>query len=253
MGMKDGFSLDFTVPDPDGYVWDFDKAECRARALKVVRTQKPHMLIGSPECTPFSTLQNLNMRTPVGCAQVLEGRRRGEVHLNFCRDLYVEQMSGGRHFLHEHPLTAASWTVDAIKDLAQSPLVHSVVAHMCAFGMKSKDRKGEGYANKPTKFLTSSIELAKMLNKQCPGGHRHVHLVEGKARAAAVYPRNLCRAVCRGTVRQARMDASDMICMKCTDTGQGEVCNIEHEEPNWQQHFDDFTGKELIKDMVEEA
>ena len=63
MGMRGGFSLDFTVPGPDGYVWDFDKAECRSRALKLVRKVKPYMLIGSPECTPFSTLQNLNMRT----------------------------------------------------------------------------------------------------------------------------------------------------------------------------------------------
>ena len=97
------------------------------------------MLIGSPECTPFSNLQNLNMITPEGCGQVLEGRRHGDVHLAFCRDLYVEQMSSGRHFLHEHPLVATSRTVDSIKDLAASPLVHSVVAHMCAFGIKSED------------------------------------------------------------------------------------------------------------------
>ena len=77
MGMRGGFSLDFTVPDLDGYIWDFGKAECRARALKLVRTQKPHMLIGSLECTPFSALQNLNMRTPVGCAQLIEGRALG--------------------------------------------------------------------------------------------------------------------------------------------------------------------------------
>ena len=66
MKMRGGFSLDFTVPGKDGYIWDFDKAECRTQALRLVQKQKPYMLIGSPECTPFSALQNLNMRTPEG-------------------------------------------------------------------------------------------------------------------------------------------------------------------------------------------
>ena len=253
MHMNGGFSLDFTVPDKSGYIWDFDQAECRDKAMRLVKETKPYMLIGSPECTPFSSLQNLNMRTPEGCAKVLEARSRGEVHLQFCRDMYVEQMRCGRHFLHEHPLTATSWTVDAIKTLAESPLVHSVVAHQCAFGLKSRDKRGEGFAKKPTRFLTSSIELAKTLDRQCPGGHRHVHLVEGRARAAAIYPPGLCKAVCKGTLRQARMDASDMFCIECKDTGVGEICNVEHEEPNWQRYYDDLTGKELVREMVEAA
>ena len=72
--MRGGFSLDVTVPDKHGYIWDFDKPECRARAIKLIRKQRPYMIIGSRECTPFSTLQNLNMRTPEGCASVLEAR-----------------------------------------------------------------------------------------------------------------------------------------------------------------------------------
>ena len=52
MGMRGGFSLDFTTPEPDGYVWDFDLHECRKRALRLVRETCPYMLIGSPECTP---------------------------------------------------------------------------------------------------------------------------------------------------------------------------------------------------------
>ena len=81
MGMKSGFSLDFTTPEPDGYVWDFEKHECRKRALKLVRTVKPYMLVGSPECTPFSQIQNLNMRTSEGKEKVMKARARGEKHL----------------------------------------------------------------------------------------------------------------------------------------------------------------------------
>ena len=49
------------------------------------------------------------------------------------------------------------------------------------------------------------------------------------------------------------MDAADMVCMECKDTGSGDVCNVEHEEPGWQRYFDDLTGKELIREMVEAA
>ena len=108
MGMRGGLSLDFTTPEPCGYVWDFNKVKCRNRAMKSVKTIKPYMLIGSPECIPFSQIQNLNMRTPEGKEKVMKERAQG-VHLEFCRKLYMKQLRGGRYFLHEHPLTAASW------------------------------------------------------------------------------------------------------------------------------------------------
>ena len=100
MGMRGGFSLDFTTPEADGYVWDFNKVECRNKAMKLVKRTKPYMLVGSPECTPFSTIQNLNMRTPAGYDKVMAERAQGEVHLEFCRQLYMEQVRGGRYFLH---------------------------------------------------------------------------------------------------------------------------------------------------------
>ena len=75
MGMKGGFSLDFTTPESDGYVWDFGLHECRQRAFKMVRETRPYTITGSPECTPFSTIQNMNMRSPEGKAKV-EGSRR---------------------------------------------------------------------------------------------------------------------------------------------------------------------------------
>ena len=147
MGMKGGFSLDFTTPEPDGYVWDFERHECRKRALNLVRTVKPFMLVGSPECTPFSQIQNLNMRTPEGREKVMKARARGEKQLEFCRKLYMEQLRNGRYFLHEHPHTAASWQVESMVKLRNCPAVHTVEAHMCAFGMRSKRQARRGFCH----------------------------------------------------------------------------------------------------------
>ena len=84
LGMKGGVSLDLTVPARDGYIWDFSRKHCRDKAMEIINEQKPLFLKLSPECTPYSQNQNLNMRTPAGKAKVDEARRRGDVHLLFC-------------------------------------------------------------------------------------------------------------------------------------------------------------------------
>ena len=67
---------------------------------------------------------------------------------------------------------------------------------MCQFGMKSRDAEGEGWAKKPTTLMTNSLDMFKTLSKRCtPGTHRHVPLMEGRAKAAALYPKDLRQAV----------------------------------------------------------
>ena len=69
LGMRGGVSLDLMVPASDGYIWDFSRKHCRDKALDIVGDQKPLFLMLSPECTPYSNIQNLNMRTPMGKAK----------------------------------------------------------------------------------------------------------------------------------------------------------------------------------------
>ena len=102
----------------------------------------------------------------------------------------------------------------------------------CAYGLTSKDKEGEAPARKPTKFLTDSIALQRALSKKCQGCFRHVQLVEGRASAAQVYPRELCRAVTKGIIEQAKMDSNDIFSMVCQDLVDGcyEINHIQHDE-----------------------
>ena len=77
LGTKGGVSLDLIVPANDGYVWDFSRQHCKDRATQIVNDKRPLFLMMSPECTPYSNIQNLNMRTPAGKANVELARRRG--------------------------------------------------------------------------------------------------------------------------------------------------------------------------------
>ena len=123
-GLRGGFSLDLTTPGPDGYVWDFTKAECRARAWKLIKEKAPFLIIGSPPCTAFSSLQNFQRCKPGGDAKVDKAMEEAKVHIEFCMKIYRYQLRKGRYFLHEHPQTAKSWRLECVEELARSPLVY---------------------------------------------------------------------------------------------------------------------------------
>ena len=53
-----GFAFDLTIVDPDdGEPWDFCSQSKRDKARRLIREQRPILLIGSPMCTQFSTWQ----------------------------------------------------------------------------------------------------------------------------------------------------------------------------------------------------
>ena len=75
-----------------------------------IRRQRPYIVIGSPPCTVFSRLNEgwsyRRMRPEEGHRRKVEGR----VLLEFSVQVYRMQLAAGRHFLHEHPQSASSWS-----------------------------------------------------------------------------------------------------------------------------------------------
>ena len=83
--------------------------------------------------------------------------------------------------------------------LAKHPLTHVVVADQCMYGLLSPTPGGgELPAMKPTRFLTSSPEMAARLSTRCSKDHQHQQLVGGQAAAAAFYPLKLIKAMLLG-------------------------------------------------------
>ena len=241
MGLRKGFSLDFTTRRANGQRWDFSLPSCRREAMKLINELRPYCVIGSPPCTAWSNLQNLNKCRPGGAQKVEEAQQRAKIHLDFSAKVYRAQMRAGRYFIHEHPQSASSWKVASIQELADSPMVVKAYANMCAFGMMSKDKEGPGPVLKPTLFLTNSAEVRRELAQKCKGCSRHVQLMEGRASAAQVYPPALCRAVCRGIIGQARLDAHDLMSVKCVGGRDDinhlmEINAVEHEANDWQRY-----------------
>ena len=97
-GLRPGEAMDLTTG------WDFNREDHRLKAEQYIDEHMPLAVIGSPPCTPFSQLQNLNPDTP-------DSRRKwkeGVEHMKFVIRLYRKQIDGGRAFLHEHLAHAKS-------------------------------------------------------------------------------------------------------------------------------------------------
>ena len=48
MGLQPGYALDLTSRAPDGRFWDFSKARDRLKCWRLLRRDRPYLLIGSP-------------------------------------------------------------------------------------------------------------------------------------------------------------------------------------------------------------
>ena len=192
-------ALDLRTHKPDGSPWDFNLASDRQLALQLLDELKPVWVIGSPPCTAFSKL-NLNLNFPkMPPEKVKEKVAEGVRHLHFVISIYKKQLDAGRHFLHEHPQGASSWTDPWMLKLLRLPGVHTAVADQCMYGLVTHTASGNWVAaKKPTKFATSSVQMASRLGTRCDKQHVHEPLLGGRAAAAALYPLPLITEILRG-------------------------------------------------------
>ena len=118
-GLVQGSALDLT----NG--WDFDLEDHRKQAWKLVTSEQPFLIIGSPPCTLFSLLQELakaqHGHNAVRVQNFNEKMRKATAHVEFCITLYRYQLKVGKHFVHEHPWSARSWLLESMKSLEKGP------------------------------------------------------------------------------------------------------------------------------------
>ena len=140
------------------------------------------------------------------------------------------------------------------------------------YGLKSRDQEREGPARKRTGFLTNSPCIAKRLELRCPNTkankiHDHVVLINGRAKAAQVYPPALCRAVCVGFIEQLEVDRKGQFIianvstnnntkdlMEEAETIKARYKTIEEDDsPDLEVAWDDVSGAELDPKAVRKA
>ena len=113
-------------------------------------------------------------------------------------------------------MAASSWKEECVLKLMRSSGLGTTIADQCMHGLRTKGPTGGASgptgrvrklmaAKKTTRFLSNAEYLLKELSKRCDGGHEHQPLLDGRAKAAAIYPEGLCRAMCKGLMRQLQI------------------------------------------------
>ena len=102
--------------------WDFNIVEHRRKAWSKIKDESPYLSIGSPPCTYFIVLQELNAAVhahkPEWMAKVDEEKRKAKIHVEF--PLSRARRAGGVLF---RPAVALHWT----RSLAYRQMVASLV------------------------------------------------------------------------------------------------------------------------------
>ena len=243
--------------------WNLSKSSQRQKAWNEIRELDPYLIIGSPMCGPDSNIHNLR---PEQVPKELLAEAID--HLKFCCKLFMWQIKRGRKFLFERPWSNKGWDRDCIKQVLSQPGVRRIRCDQCCFGLKSRDELGEGFAQKPTGFMGNCEEILNELDQVCPNRylpadqhHRHVELLQGRAKACERYPVTLIKAILRGLRKHLG---------KTTDDGVPKIFSIEPGEmgPNldepaedfsrWRmsqknKFFDEYTGLELDPKLVRQG
>ena len=160
MSITPGLSLDLTTIDEYGKPWDFNDPRQRKRAEDIVKTQKCALLVVSPRCASFSTMNRINYAR-LSAERVKELKEYGRTHLEFAMHLCRIQHQQGLYYLFEHPRYASSWQEKCVIDMINKHGGVKTNADLCQYGMKIKDLSGDiKPAKKPTTFLTNAPQVA---------------------------------------------------------------------------------------------
>ena len=173
----------------------------------MISCHKPYFVNLPPPYTKFSKLQNMNPKknTP----EWLRELEIAKTMINFSMLVARMQARSGRHFMFEHPIGATSWQLPSVTEMAMMKDVGVCSIDMCAYGLKSQDKFGEGAARKRTRLMTNCPALLECMRRQCEGGHRHVILVDGRAGPAARYTESYFQQIVKCIEAQRLSEGKD--------------------------------------------
>ena len=145
LGLKAGELMDIT------FGWNFRLPEHRRQAMEYIEENKPKLVIGrSPEVYSISP----------GSKAWFEMKE----YIKFAIQLYRIQLTGGRWFLHEHPVTASSNSLLEVQKFMREEGVESPVANLCRCGSETWTTGHIKPTKRPTGFLTNTSCISRQLS-----------------------------------------------------------------------------------------
>ena len=177
---------------------DLLKPSVQHSVMTYVQQERPGLVILSPPCEAFSTLNRLldrfRQHNLAALRRHIDKLKRGKVLLNFAMKVCRQCLDQGTTFVFEHPRGASSWTMPSVQRLLKQLGVILVVADQCAYGLTNKHQVPH---KKATGFITNNKNVAEALSRKCPKDHPHAWILGNKqiSKRAQVYPDALVDAI----------------------------------------------------------
>ena len=236
-GLRQGSSFDLITG------WDLSNEADRKKMWRALKEEDPILLILCPPCTAFSARQSLNFpRMDKGKVAVMI--QTGMEHLELAMALAKWQHRRGRYFLFEHPASASSWKEATVEEVESLEGVEVVSTDMCMYGMNVN---GLGLNKKPTKLMSNSEEVRRMVNRRCDRKHFHAPTLCLLPKKAQEYPPGFCKAVVKGIKKQILKDAGNP---QMKESFMKEA--VEEEGEDEEEDLEDALEKQMEEEMKKE-
>ena len=179
--------------------WDFRNEGDRREARRIIQSEKPKFLVGSPVLKSMSPLQRLNTWTLAS----IRDKRKDEAQLKTIAELMGEQHQAGGIFLLYITSASIAWTSAAVRELINTSGVRVGKSDRCMFGLTTGGKMARGRL----RYITNSYHMAKEIQRDCSGEHQHrpirntVHKQQGDK---PQHSEALIRAIGRGIYKEAQ-------------------------------------------------
>ena len=185
--------------------WDFNCARDRAEFWRILRDEKPDLVLMSPECKAFFIMMSSNWQR-MSPEEQKRVQAEGLAMLHFCVLVAQFQLDHGRYFLFEHPASATSWASHMLHWLLQQQTVFRIVFDQCMAGLSVQEGT---VSQKPTAIASNHLGILVFLSEfQCDHQHEHLHLQGSLTDRAKVYPPQVVNAIISGISWQLQQRTS---------------------------------------------
>eukprot|EP00959_Pyramimonas_sp_CCMP1952_P021717 457675-Pyramimonas_sp.AAC.1 len=176
---------------------DLGTAAGEAKLWAVLESESPMFVSMSPVCKAFSQARvpNWGRMDP---QRQQEEEERGLRYVHLCMRVAEYQSSRGRFFAMEHPCTASSWDLEAVRAAMSWPGVDTVSFDQCEFGLRVSPGSPL-VSRKRTTIMSNSPDFLISCDRQCSGKHPRLSLVgSARTRRSEIYPEALVTAMATG-------------------------------------------------------
>ena len=178
-GLRAGIAFDLELG------WDLLRVQNQKEVIRYLVSERPGLVILSPPCTQFSSLQNLSYQTHFSSQQRFDAHLRelrdARRLLQFCVRVCLLCIRLQLCFVFEHPWGATSWSERCLSQLVGRDDTWLARGDQCMFGLESP---GGDLLRKRSGFLTNLRTMALALNLSCDRKHAHQPVI-GKVKGSS--------------------------------------------------------------------